>query len=88
MDSLLKAAQVAEILQVNTDTARVLMRKMRHMDISAGNGTRRELRVWEADLKAWLDSRMEESATDRKRGRKPKQGQQGLKLIPYRRVAE
>ena len=83
MERLLKPSEVAEQLGCGVDKARLLMGRMKHLDLSAGNGIRRDLRVWERDLVSWITENMSDPMPERKKGRKPTKKPA---LIPYRKV--
>ena len=83
MDRLLKSTQVAEILQCSRDKALMLMSKMRHVDVSSGS-CRRDLRVWEHDLLAYLADKTSEPQAKQRRTKKAQApAKAGSKLIPY-----
>lgn len=84
MDRLLNSIDIAEAIGCSRDQALILMRKMRHIDVSS-SPTRCNLRVWEKDFRNWLDGRTAQPMPKRKPGRRPKKTGEPKQpqLIPY-----
>lgn len=80
MDKLLKPAEVAAILHVETARARELMKTMPYINLS-GAALKPRLLVAERDLEIWIENQKHTPAADR--GRKIPAGRQLAVLEGY-----
>ena len=79
-ERLLTPDDIMVLLSCGRDKALILMRSMRHINISAGKA-RECLRVTESDFNLWLRERTRQALPERKPGRKSKSSSH---KIPYR----
>lgn len=86
MQVYLTPKDVAERLQVNVDTARNEMRKMRHTTIGGEN--RQMLRVSEKDFEAYMqpDPPLPKASAMRRRGHNARPTDPKPNTIPYRKT--